>query len=678
MSAISHKQAIRLIHRRLDGFLDSRRFLSLDGHLRSCESCRAYAARMELIPPRLHHEFHARWDQQPGPSHRVLEQVMAKAKRIPMTNRFSSWFRLLASAAALLLLAIVMNYIVPVIQNGTGSRTAGTPTSPALRIDPQSCKAASELNSALRPPNKLFGYQLVQGTSFISGDFSYEFWLYCDPSLKPNNPNQYSAIAGLGIYAVWRYTGPRVEGANQYYFEFESNAPLGMTSWNGPFYKSSGGGNFGITLAEQTLRERAEYGLPIQFHIIVDSDLGQNGSTFSFHLERTEHGYEVANLQAGKFNHLENGLIAFTSAQNGTFDIYTMRTDGSKLINLTNNPSNDLSPLWSPDGKKIAFTSERTGNTDIFVMNSDGSDLTQLTENSGYDGFFSWSPDGQKIVYLSSAINYPYVAKLMVMNADGSNQTALTQETGSYDLLGWSPDGRKIVYQNIKERGIYAVSIGHQNQQNWPVNNDQVHWQDSEYFLSSSWNGVSEQPQWVLQRFNINGDLPLQPVEVASHTSPIVAIFGATYIVEGGTTLAWYSTEKNAIPLATWNLKKKCINPGDPFLQETAHRISPDGAHAFVMVSCFEGPTWFYSENADGSEVKQLTDFSVARSSQILDRAWSPDGKYVVLTIAESGGDKTDIYLFDIEKMLRDPLTQPVRLTTDEATKYGAIWQPIP
>ena len=63
-----------------------------------------------------------------------------------------------------------------------------------------------------------------------------------------------------------------------------------------------------------------------------------------------------------------DNLIAFTSEQNGNSDIYTMRADGGEITNITNNPANDYSPLWSPDGQKIAFITERTGNADIFIM----------------------------------------------------------------------------------------------------------------------------------------------------------------------------------------------------------------------------------------------------------------------------------------------------------------------
>jgi len=53
-----------------------------------------------------------------------------------------------------------------------------------------------------------------------------------------------------------------------------------------------------------------------------------------------------------------------------------MHLDGSQITDLTNNPAEDYSPAWSPDGRRIAFVSERSGNAEIYGMNPDGSGLT--------------------------------------------------------------------------------------------------------------------------------------------------------------------------------------------------------------------------------------------------------------------------------------------------------------
>ena len=49
-----------------------------------------------------------------------------------------------------------------------------------------------------------------------------------------------------------------------------------------------------------------------------------------------------------------------------------MNRDGSGLRRLTNHPTIDVTPTWSPTGQQIAFVSDRTGTPQIWVMNVDG------------------------------------------------------------------------------------------------------------------------------------------------------------------------------------------------------------------------------------------------------------------------------------------------------------------
>jgi len=73
--------------------------------------------------------------------------------------------------------------------------------------------------------------------------------------------------------------------------------------------------------------------------------------------------------------------IAFVSDRDGNEEIYVMNADGTGQTNLTNNPANDFSAAWSPDGSQIAFASDRVFNCDIYVMNADGTGQTILTHN---------------------------------------------------------------------------------------------------------------------------------------------------------------------------------------------------------------------------------------------------------------------------------------------------------
>jgi TolB protein len=68
-----------------------------------------------------------------------------------------------------------------------------------------------------------------------------------------------------------------------------------------------------------------------------------------------------------------------------------MNTDGSGLLNLTNNTYPEWDVLWSPGGTRIAFVSDPQGNNDIFVVNLDGSGLTNLTNSPGDELVYDWT-----------------------------------------------------------------------------------------------------------------------------------------------------------------------------------------------------------------------------------------------------------------------------------------------
>ena len=73
-----------------------------------------------------------------------------------------------------------------------------------------------------------------------------------------------------------------------------------------------------------------------------------------------------------------------------------MNADGSNQVNLTNDPANDFSPTWSPDGTSIAFARNTGDYADIYVMNADGSGQTDITSSPlEYEAYPDWSPDGR-------------------------------------------------------------------------------------------------------------------------------------------------------------------------------------------------------------------------------------------------------------------------------------------
>ena len=93
-------------------------------------------------------------------------------------------------------------------------------------------------------------------------------------------------------------------------------------------------------------------------------------------------------------------MIAFTSDRAGNNDIFTMRTDGTMVQNLTHNVASDSSPAWSPAGDRIAFLSNRTGTRELYVMSADGN--APLNVSRGEANGPAWAPDGSKLAFYSN------------------------------------------------------------------------------------------------------------------------------------------------------------------------------------------------------------------------------------------------------------------------------------
>ncbi|MGC2237577.1 MAG: DUF5050 domain-containing protein [Pyrinomonadaceae bacterium] len=164
--------------------------------------------------------------------------------------------------------------------------------------------------------------------------------------------------------------------------------------------------------------------------------------------------------------------IVFMSDKDGNWEIYTMNADGSNQARLTENNFRDYSPAWSPDGKKILFCSERESEkkagamdeTDIYTMNTDGSNQVKITDAKGFDGAPEWSPDGRRIVFFSNRDGGKH--EIYVMNADGSSPARLTFNEALDVYPVWSPNGKQIAFESDRDghREVYIMSADGKNQ----------------------------------------------------------------------------------------------------------------------------------------------------------------------------------------------------------------------
>ena len=167
-----------------------------------------------------------------------------------------------------------------------------------------------------------------------------------------------------------------------------------------------------------------------------------------------------------------------------------MASDGSLLVNLTQNKGNDFDPSWSPDGRQIAFASNRSdgeqGGQFIYIMNADGSEVRQLSQENESKSP-DWSPDGSRIVYSS-------FGELYVMPTDASAPSIqLTHSPEDDSDPSWSPDNQKIAWMVSKgeKRDVFVMNADG-SQPLMITNNGQtsgVEWTtDGRIFTGWGWN----------------------------------------------------------------------------------------------------------------------------------------------------------------------------------------------
>ncbi len=224
--------------------------------------------------------------------------------------------------------------------------------------------------------------------------------------------------------------------------------------------------------------------------------------------------------------------ILFVSDRTGSKEIYISDYDGRNVRQITNNRSINLSPRWSPDGKRIIYTSYKKGwpclylldlktgrertisdrpginiggrfspdgkrialtlsgekSPEIYILDLITGEYIRLTNNYAIDVSPEWSPDGKKIVFVSDMAGNPH---LYVIDSDGNNLKRLTYD-GKYNASpSWSPDGKFIAFTR-RDEGNFNIWVMHadgtgQVQLTYEGNNKSPSWSpDGRYIVFNS------------------------------------------------------------------------------------------------------------------------------------------------------------------------------------------------
>lgn len=139
------------------------------------------------------------------------------------------------------------------------------------------------------------------------------------------------------------------------------------------------------------------------------------------------------------------GSILFDSYQDGIFNVYRVRADGTDLQQIIANASD---PALSPDGSRIAYRMRRDiGGLGIALATSGGDFVSNVTEESAA-GYPTWSPDGSNLAYSVVSSNARIPAQILRI-AVGPNNSPVT--VGDGWRPAWQPGaGNNILFDGCK------------------------------------------------------------------------------------------------------------------------------------------------------------------------------------------------------------------------------------
>ena len=149
--------------------------------------------------------------------------------------------------------------------------------------------------------------------------------------------------------------------------------------------------------------------------------------------------------------------LVYASNASGRFNLYMMSTDtAGKIERLTTSEYDQYPSSWTSHGNVIAFTEFHRPQKLISVLQMDGGHTpTVIVESASNLLWPEFSPDGHWIAYVSEETGTPevYVASYPI---PGKKQRISTEQ--GFEPI-WMPNGRELLYRDRDRQKFFSVTI---------------------------------------------------------------------------------------------------------------------------------------------------------------------------------------------------------------------------
>jgi Tol biopolymer transport system component/C-terminal processing protease CtpA/Prc len=367
--------------------------------------------------------------------------------------------------------------------------------------------------------------------------------------------------------------------------------------------------------------------------------------------------------------------------------------DGGEASRVTFTPSAEEQLAWAPDSRRLAYSSDRDGAWHLYLYDFGTRTETQLTRGTANDVTPRWSPDGKKIAFVRGARSLHVldvasgVEKQLVANV-ALSRPPFVDERG----IVWSPDGLVLAYTTSAGEkqfaNVFTISVdgGTPRQVTWlsQSNGGGLSWSADGTFITLASAQRTEEGQVIridlvprAPKFRENQfrDLfntaprPVPQTQQPGPGAPIAPAAPATPTAAdsiGRRDSAAAARRKTIIVYEDIRRRATSLPVG---VDVNSAVLSPDGK-ALLLTASAAGQTNLYTYNLDElapSEpvARQLTSTSGFKSAA----QWSPDGKEVYYL---EGGR---ISVINAESRVARPVNVTAELDVDFSREKMAVFQ---
>ncbi|MEK6325255.1 MAG: protein kinase, partial [Acidobacteriota bacterium] len=367
----------------------------------------------------------------------------------------------------------------------------------------------------------------------------------------------------------------------------------------------------------------------------------------------------------------DTSFIAYGHNRYGHMDIFVLPTGGGDPVRLTDNPADELTPRWSPDGRYIAFVSDRGAGTNIYLSPPLPGAERKLVETNipwlerAIDALFSlgaipWSPDANELLF--SRLEPSGEIAIWKVNLRTGAETRVTKPPpGALDLYAsWSFDGKRIVFT----RGTSLWLMDAQGEPEQLLGDQYLN-------TEPAWSPDSQR---VVFHSNRGGRMNLWEIEIRSRRLRQLTTESGNAILPtvSPTGRIAYTSYSHQVDIYWGQVDR----PQEEHQRLTSHtfnhfgaRVSPDGQQVLYQSDRTGNYELWLHDRRTGAE-RQLTDHPA--TDVMAD--WSPDGKQIVFLSGREGS--VQVWVLEVESGRVRRLSQRSRSISFEPHFSEPRWSP--